>query len=454
MSRVLRYAVFSALALHILWRLAIPELVSARDLFLYNAIWLLTLLWVLAAPLSFNRIALSAIALSLFFWGIGSLATSFSALGDDGDRYSLLAQLSYLPFYPLLLIAIPRLATVRSRLSPLETLDALIFGLGFTSVASTVLVTFIFPPERLFQSADYFTLFYAVGDIALVLLMANQLITRGFTRERILFGIGVVIFAATDIYYLWLTINRHYSFAAIAEDGWLLAFAVIALAVSIESKSETVRKPIHPALIAISIFISPILLALSALRPNLFPIYIVALLVANLLLAFIRMSTALREAKILSDERILARTDELTGLANRRKLLSELENFSTTEGALMLLDLDGFKPINDQYGHDVGDLILRDVAARFRRLLPQGSVLARLGGDEFGIIYKGRYEEALESAYALRASLSYPFTIAGAKIHVGVSIGVVENDGAGDLLKRADSAMYRAKQMETGVDHS
>jgi diguanylate cyclase (GGDEF)-like protein len=172
------------------------------------------------------------------------------------------------------------------------------------------------------------------------------------------------------------------------------------------------------------------------------------------LLAFIRMSTALREAKILNQERVLARTDELTGVANRRRLIAEIEQFSQVEGALLLLDLDGFKPVNDTYGHEVGDLILRQVAERFTRVLPQDAIVARLGGDEFGVLVNGGYEETLEAAHALRASLTYPFSIHGKSILVGVSVGHAHNDGAGDLLKRADNAMYRAKRSEMGVAQS
>ena len=166
------------------------------------------------------------------------------------------------------------------------------------------------------------------------------------------------------------------------------------------------------------------------------------------------MSTALREARILGDERILARTDELTGVANRRKLIADIDSFSNVEGALLLLDLDGFKPVNDNYGHEVGDLILRQVAQRFTRTLPQNATLARLGGDEFGVLVQGSYEETLETAHALRASLTYPFTIDGQSIMVGVSIGHAHNNGAGDLLRRADSAMYRAKRSDLGVAQS
>ena len=134
--------------------------------------------------------------------------------------------------------------------------------------------------------------------------------------------------------------------------------------------------------------------------------------------------------------------------------MAEIESFSEVEGALLLLDLNEFKPVNDAHGHEVGDLVLREVARRFTRVLPDDAILARLGGDEFGVLVEGSYEETLEVAYALRAALSYPFNLRGMNIEVGVSIGHVQNDGAGSLLQRADSAMYRAKSSDMGVAQS
>ena len=454
MSRLIRACAPALLGLHIAWRLVSPNSSFIRDVVLYNAIWILALILILIAPLELDRVALAAISIAITFWGCGSLVTSISEFSRTFTGFELFTQVAYTLFYPLLLLAIPRISSNNQKLNSLELLDSAIFGLGFTSILSTVLLTVVFPSNTLFQSQNFFTIFYPVGDIALLLVSISQLIIRGISRQKAVMLAGISTFAATDIYYLWLALHHRYSFASIADDGWLIA--IILIAISTHMKSEKLEKvqPIHPALIAISIFISPILLAYSALNPDLFPLYIVALLVANLLLAFIRMSTALRHARILSDERALARTDELTGLANRRKLLAEIDNFSQLEGALMLLDLDGFKPINDEHGHEVGDRILREVAKRFNRTLPQDALLARLGGDEFGVLIRGSYEEALESAHALRASVSYPFSIDGREITVGVSIGIVHNDGAGDLLKRADAAMYRAKHLGMGVAQS
>jgi diguanylate cyclase (GGDEF)-like protein len=257
---------------------------------------------------------------------------------------------------------------------------------------------------------------------------------------------GVLAFTLTDFFYLWSQIEGTYRFGQISDEGWLIGLVLISLSfwyLPNESKSEG---RIHPALIAISIFISPALLSAIAIRPEYFPTYVVVPTITTLLLAFIRMTLVIRQANNLGEEKVLARTDELTGLPNRRRLIAELSTFNEVEGALLLLDLDGFKPVNDSYGHEMGDRILRQVAQRFSRSLPSGAILARLGGDEFGVIAAGSDDATLELASALKATLSYPFIINGKPISIGVSIGHVRNDGKGDLLHRADLAMYEAKR--------
>jgi diguanylate cyclase (GGDEF)-like protein len=454
MMRLAKSALVVGILVHILWRLVSPAASSYRDFLLYNSLWILALIVTMAAPLSLDRVVVGAISLAILSWGVGSIAAGVDQSSLSAPRFIELTQLCYTLFYPLILIAIPRISTTSSKLKPIELLDSLIVGVGLTSIISIILISTAFSEGALLTSRDFFIIFYPVGDLALLLISILQLITRGVDRQSGIFFSGVLIFAISDINYLWLFLNNRYSYGNFADNGWLVAIALFAIAASLGGTSQKKIKPIHTALVAISIFISPILLAISALHPNLFPRYILIPAVANLILGFIRMSTALRAAQKLVDERTLARTDELTGLANRRRLLAEIDEFSEVEGALLLLDLNGFKPVNDRHGHEVGDIILREVARRFTRAIPADALLARLGGDEFGVLVKGGYEETLDIAYALRASLSYPFSIKGSAITVGVSIGHVQNDGAGALLKRADEAMYRAKSSDMGVAQS
>ena len=442
------------LALSFIWSALDGDTNRVRDLGLYNFLWIAALIATLAAPMSVDRIAVSALALAITSWGSGTFIASTAQLSSHLQGLGALSQVAYLLFYPLLILTIPRISNRSKRLTPLEILDSLIFSLGFTSLLSVVIALTLFKNLSISKPGDYLALFYPIADALLMLFCLTHLMNSHRNHRLEIFTSAITIFTATDFYYLWLSLNNRYQLGAAYEYGWLLALLLMVLSLHLHPSSDEKSRAIPVSVTALSIFLSPILCALSALRPELIPRYILFPSIANLLLAFIRMSTALRASKDLSSEKRLARTDELTGLANRRRMVAELESFSPFEGALLLLDLDGFKPINDRYGHQIGDRLLRAVADRFTRTLPEGALLARLGGDEFGAIIYGDKDSTIESAFALRAALSYPFQIEGQSISVGVSIGHVYNDGAGSLLQRADLAMYRAKHLDTGVSHS
>ncbi|MFM2482507.1 EAL domain-containing protein [Celerinatantimonas sp. YJH-8] len=158
----------------------------------------------------------------------------------------------------------------------------------------------------------------------------------------------------------------------------------------------------------------------------------------------------------------LAYHDELTGLANRRKLLIELKKSHQNAallgqlGALMFIDLDRFKNINDSLGHEAGDWILQQVAGRLKDIVRQGDLLARLGGDEFVLLfpYLGDSIEQVQSqakfiGQRLIADISRPYLRGTQKLHLGASVGVsvfpLVSQTPEDLLRQADTAMYRAK---------
>ncbi|HVQ18584.1 MAG TPA: EAL domain-containing protein [Actinomycetes bacterium] len=151
-----------------------------------------------------------------------------------------------------------------------------------------------------------------------------------------------------------------------------------------------------------------------------------------------------------------AYSDSLTGLANRsmfRRSVDESLRRSTggEDVAVVFLDLDGFKSVNDSRGHATGDVLLTHVAVRLRNCVRPGDLIARLGGDEFGILVVGeRAEEgAVWIAQRIVAALRDAFTIEQRTLHVGASIGIAVNDsgdeGADQMLRNADLAMYRAK---------
>jgi diguanylate cyclase len=450
--RAIRLLPVALLLLHLFLKLFIQSNSLALDLFLYNAIWLFAIAAITQAPLSNDPVAVATTSLAIGFWGVGSLLNSYADFYTLSNTSQFLAQLSYALFYPLLLVAIPRALSRGRHLNPIELLDSAIFGLGISAIATAAFLSKVFP-ESIFDVQDqFFSLLFPVSDLLLLTLAAIAVITHRLQKRALLLFLGIFIFSSSDLFYLWLSVNNSYTFGQITDDGWLIGIVIIANSFWHAQSSTTSEITIHPVFIALSIFISPTLLALMALRPGIFSIYILIPTIATLFLAFIRMTIVIRQARNLGEERVLARTDELTGLPNRRRLVAELATYSETEGALLLLDLNAFKPVNDQYGHEVGDLILQQVAQRFSRSLPTGAVLARLGGDEFGVLINGSYETTLEAAFALQATLSYPFIIRGHNITIGVSIGHAHNDGEGNLLERADAAMYEAKRTGSGVN--
>ncbi len=156
----------------------------------------------------------------------------------------------------------------------------------------------------------------------------------------------------------------------------------------------------------------------------------------------------------------LAHTDPLTGLANRRGFEAEAED--RTEAALAAaehlslcyLDLDGFKAVNDRYGHEVGDELLRHVADRLRTAVRATDLVGRIGGDEFVILAEDLDAAACAAFFErVRAAVDAPYSVTGLRLDVTSSLGVVPRVSAlPAALARADAAMYRAKQRGGGVE--
>jgi diguanylate cyclase len=197
------------------------------------------------------------------------------------------------------------------------------------------------------------------------------------------------------------------------------------------------------------------------------------LALACLGVALARTRKALREVQQLDRADPRPRTDDLTGLANRRALSEALAGDRhpgtdpdagwagwagwADEIALLLVDLDNFKDVNEGLGHDAGDRLLTEVGARLRTALRPTQLLARLGGDEFAVVLPAAgADQARRVAQALRSSLLEPFEIDGSRLHVQASVGMAtchpSRGEPTDLLRQADVAMYQAKAAGTGIE--
>lgn len=154
----------------------------------------------------------------------------------------------------------------------------------------------------------------------------------------------------------------------------------------------------------------------------------------------------------------MAYNDVLTGLPNRQLLADRLHQAVSLSKrsqqivAVCFLDLDGFKSINDRFGHDTGDRLLKDLSSRLQAQLREGDTLARLGGDEFALVLCGLscLEDGEEVVNRILNDVKQPFLINGHRLHVSASIGITyfpHDQGDGDtLLRHADQAMYKAKE--------
>ena len=173
------------------------------------------------------------------------------------------------------------------------------------------------------------------------------------------------------------------------------------------------------------------------------------------------MKQDITEERLLFERtRYLAEYDVMTGLANRSLFQSRLAALDEAAaeaagGALILVDLDGFKQVNDTFGHPAGDACLKEAAERLRQACPDADLVARIGGDEFAVLVRrltggpaGERAVARLSA-AIVETMDRPFLIGGQPVRLGASAGAACRDGGGcggeELFMRADAALYAAK---------
>ncbi|WP_187394982.1 GGDEF domain-containing protein [Pigmentiphaga aceris] len=156
----------------------------------------------------------------------------------------------------------------------------------------------------------------------------------------------------------------------------------------------------------------------------------------------------IRNIQLRHELQDLAYRDALTGLPNRRKLILDIATASTSRDmkdcCFMMIDVDGFKQINDQFGHDQGDVVLEQVAAMLSQLLYADNV-GRMGGEEFGVLT--RYGGETRAAYLAQLILDQAREIRVGDRPVTVSIGIASADATfADMMRNADNALYQAKR--------
>jgi diguanylate cyclase len=426
--------------------------------------------WACAALLCFlrarqtaqDRLAWLAIGAGIGFDLVSNVYLGVHEVGLDAPIDESIVDMSWIGVYALYYIGAVLL--VRARMSGFQAsiwLDGVVAGLGLSATTVCLLAG----PSR---SADAATsaMAYPIADELLLVVVVTAVGLLGWKITPLwgFLGIGFAVLTVTNATFLWQQASGGYAPGGILDAGWPAAVALIASAAVVSDQARTHHVSSRPMLVAVpAIFalISIGLLAYDGQGRQLATAGVAAAL-ACCLTALVRLGLTFREVQTLADTRRLARTDDLTGLANRRdfyeRLNERLHNRSPSdELAVVILDLDRFKEINDSLGHAAGDALLVAVGPRVADVLRPGDLLARLGGDEFALFLEGagRDEAHMISSRMVR-EIAAPFVVGDMTLHVEASVGIAvwptDGDEVDELVARADVAMFVAKSMRTSVE--
>jgi diguanylate cyclase len=365
----------------------------------------------------------------------------------------------YVFFYTGLVVLVRRRIRVSDRTL---WMDGLIAALGVCAIAS-IWLHFLLGNTPGGLVADVVTMAYPVGDLIMLMLTVAAWGLLGARPDRGLsyLGIGMALFVAADTIYAIRVATNTYRAGTMLDPVWAVA-AVIIAAAALRPRVEAVAARIEgwAALVVPALFTLSSIVVLVFATAHQLPAVTTGLATAALGAGVVRAAMTFREVQQLAVSRTEARTDELTGLGNRRHFqevvgaqISKVERDGKL--AVLLIDLDRFKEINDSHGHSAGDALLVQVGERLSVYVRREDALVRLGGDEYAaMLLDVSVEEALEVAERMRVGLREAFMVGDIVINIDASIGIaICPDSAttvGGLLHCADTAMYEAKLNRLG----
>jgi diguanylate cyclase (GGDEF)-like protein len=435
------------------------------DVWLFHAVIGLAVVLAALRPLlrRGDRPAWSLVAVGMLAWLLGDMWwQTVLAIPGVQDWTPGIADAAYLSFYPCVFAAVLLLSTRSAGRARLALwLDGLVAGLGAAAVAALMFDAITDSPGS--ERTGWVELAYPVADLVLLALTVAVLAARRWHLTPLwsYLGAGCLTLVVTDTAWLLQEAAGTYAQGSRWDVGWPLAFTLLVLAAWQPGASQRPLGAGQPALVVPTVVtaVSAGLLVASITRH--IPQLAAVLAALALLGAAARTALAVRELRRLVESRRLALTDELTGLGNRRLLQDRLAELLDGRSpgdrlAVLLLDLDRFKEVNDALGHHVGDELLRRVGPRFAGVLRPGDVLTRLGGDEFAVVL-GPGSDATHAqgvAGRIRDTLRTPFRLAGVELHLDGSVGIAlcpdHASTVAGLLRCADVAMYEAKQARSG----
>ncbi|MDQ7910903.1 EAL domain-containing protein [Phytohabitans sp. ZYX-F-186] len=392
---------------------------------------------------------------------------------------ALLGDAFTVPGYLLMALSLAGLLLARSGIQRHALIDGLIVCVG-AALATTLLLAM--PAAAIDgrpQVVSVLAGLYPLFDVVLVLLLVSlAFTTTGRRPAYVLLLCGILLLLAGDLAYAIIGAAGHLTGGRIIDVPFLLSCTAIgaaALHPSVAGLSRAAAVPVQTwsarrLLVIVPAMVVPFaLIPIVAHKGTVERIVLTAGGVAMVALLFARAVAAVRDyaaAQLRSEHQ--ATHDPLTGLPNRLMLAREISRLLSTvppaqtpsaEPAVwvLFLDLDGFKLVNDSWGHEAGDHLLVEVARRLRDTVPEPAMVARVGGDEFVVARLGTRQETVTLVERIMERLSAPVQVSSAEVVITPSIGVVGTTAgmapvpavaavtAEALMRDADTAMYRAK---------
>lgn len=384
--------------------------------------------------------------------------------------HQLLADAATIPGYLLLGVFLAMLLRARGSIERHAVLDCLIVCLA-AGLASALLLAA--PAAAISGRAAMVSVvagLYPLFDVVLLALGVNLTFTaRTWPVSLATLVCGLALMMVGDVAYAIIGVSGHISGSPLLNVPFLLAYTLLgvtALHPSVVELGRPARHPVqawswHRMLLLVPAVITPFVLLVTVGGRSLeYRVLIGACGIAIVALLLLRAVSAVQAqvaAQLYSEHQ--AMHDPLTGLPNRRMLSAEIRRMLATlppddprQVWVCLLDLDGFKWVNDSWGHDTGDQLVIEVGARLQAAVPAGAMLARVGGDEFLIAYVGGEQGALRLVDDVHECFARPLPVRDTEVVISASIGIAHAPGdctpevtAEALLRDADTAMYRSK---------